>query len=999
MAILVLYKGREEHQACFSGSTILAYDALIDMSKKVHNNVKQSQLSTDKCAPFLWAKTDGDNYGAFSPLYVHMSDTGEVARLLWEAWIPESIQQMLTSMTGSGVASESLVIWMAMVHDIGKATPAFQYKVPVFAEHVKEQGLDTLDDPKYVSHAFMGQVILNDWLMSIGWEYGNTYATVVGGHHGAPPTIPELNEITHNIDTYLGDDCWKRIRSDLLQYAYNYSGIDRFQTTLSHIPLSSCLQVLLTGLVIMSDWIASDSEYFPCTDNVSNYANCQIKKTDFKNRAGRAWKFLNLSDAWHPVCVKETNDELFYHRFAITSSPYSAQCEALNLARNIKKPGLMIIEAPMGSGKTETSLLCAEIFASKYHEGGIAYFLPTMATSNAMFTRIENWLKHVPDARGNKQQQTVCLAHSKSRLNKEYASLKSEKKTSGANNFTRTSTALDDTAQLEDIIANPWLCGRKRWLLSSFVVGTVDQLLMAALKTRHVQLRHLGLAGKVVVVDEVHAYDAYMSVYLDRILAWLGTYNVPTIMLSATLPSSRRDQLMRAYRGSTGRTRSADRIQVSPCMNPKSLVYPLVSYCSADRDEAPMYRRCENSGRVQQVMIEYLADDDETLVKMLKNSMSDGGCVCVLRDTVKRAQQTYELLVKTMNIPIKLVHSRFISIDRVANDKELLDMFGPDSECRPKSYIVVGTQVIEQSLDIDFDLLITDIAPVDLLLQRIGRLHRCLRGANQSDRPVKMQKPCCYITGITDWNASPPTIVKEIKKIYQPAIIWETLAALGEQNKCKRFISLPDDIAPLVDCVYEDKCAIPKSWEADVFKAKKTMKNERFKKENKAKTWLLDKPRPEGKDLTNWFQQAFSIDDEQGARATVRDTQPSIEVVLVQEAEGEIQLLPWVEPEKEQRSLGNGMVVPDDDMAKIAASCTVCLPPRLCLCGIADQVIAYLEKQYALPGWQESAWLKGALPLVLDMDCKAKITCSNRTFILTYSVKEGLILGNEDENE
>lgn len=74
----------------------------------------------------------------------------------------------------------------------------------------------------------------------------------------------------------------------------------------------------------------------------------------------------------------------------------------------------------------------------------------------------------------------------------------------------------------EDVTAHQWFGGRKRGLLSSFVVGTVDQLLMAALKARHVQLRHLGLAGKVVIIDEVHAYDAYMNVYLDRVLTWLG---------------------------------------------------------------------------------------------------------------------------------------------------------------------------------------------------------------------------------------------------------------------------------------------------------------------------------------------------------------------------------------------------------------------------------------------------------------------------------------------
>ena len=253
-------------------------------------------------------------------------------------------------------------------------------------------------------------------------------------------------------------------------------------------------------------------------------------------------------------------------------------------------PGLLIIEAPMGNGKTEASLLCAEVMAAKSGAGGVAYLLPTMATSNAMFSRVEEWLKTVPDSKGG-SMESMQLLHSKAALNPDYSKLRSW-----------GSTWMGDEAKAnveEGVVAHQWFAGKKRGLLSSFVVGTVDQLLMAALKVKHVQLRHLGLAGKVVVVDEVHAYDAYMNTYLDRILTWLGAYGVPTILLSATLPANRRDELIHAYRGrdrksARNNSRRKD-IPQAPCEESGCPAYPLITTTTyAGVLDQGMYRTCED---------------------------------------------------------------------------------------------------------------------------------------------------------------------------------------------------------------------------------------------------------------------------------------------------------------------------------------------------------------------------------------------------------------------
>ncbi|MEK8106498.1 hypothetical protein NKG94_17000 [Micromonospora sp. M12] len=163
--------------------------------------------------------------------------------------------------------------------------------------------------------------------------------------------------------------------------------------------------------------------------------------------------------------------------------------------------------------------------------------LPTRATSDAMFARMLSWLRRLPDAQVGRGDRDVRLAHGKAALNPEYDQLRMTSLPSGI---------AEDTGGAA-IGVHRWLAGPKRTLLSSFVVGTIDQLLFAALRSKHLVLRHLGLAGKVVVIDEAHAYDVYMGRFLDRALEWLGAYGVPVVVLSATLPAHRRAELMAAY--------------------------------------------------------------------------------------------------------------------------------------------------------------------------------------------------------------------------------------------------------------------------------------------------------------------------------------------------------------------------------------------------------------------------------------------------------------------
>ena len=356
---------------------------------------------------------------------------------------------------------------------------------------------------------------------------------------------------------------------------------------------------------------------------------------------------------------------------------------------------------------------------------------------------------------------------------------------------------------------------------------------------------------------------------------------------------------------------------------------------------------------------------------------------------------------------VMLVHSRFIAPDRMENDNRLLLQLGSDASKRPSRLIVVGTQVIEQSLDIDFDLMVSDIAPIDLLLQRMGRLHRHHRGDNESNRPESLRQARLFLTGVADWSADIPTFSKGITNVYDRALLLRTVLALRQYGESRPTeIHLPGDIAPLVRKVYENEVSVPESWAEDMDKAEKNLASkEESKKINAEKHLLKGVPRWSTYDVSELASNSYSEDgeiDRGKGRAAVRDSQESIEVVVVVREGGELLLLPWISGPggsgAANRSLGDGSAVPRDDVARIAATCTVNLPPVLTRPDVIDSVIAQLASTGLFDGWQESRWLKGQLALVLDSNLQTKILIGEEEFTLDYSHEMGLrLIGKEND--
>ncbi|MER7461150.1 CRISPR-associated helicase Cas3' [Micromonospora sp. NPDC126480] len=927
----------------------------------------------DDAARAIWGKTDrtGTSPVGWLPLWRHLADTADVAGQLWDHWLGRAARNRIVDELPAGDADgRTLAVWLAGVHDIGKATPAFACQAHALAERMRDHGLSyqrdlVRTDRRYAPHATAGHVVLANWLHQQGWNDPHPFAVIVGGHHGVPPTDEGLRDAQVR-PHLLGGPAWQQAQQDLLTWMTERSGAGERLTEWSNVPLSQPVQAVLTGLVIVADWIASNEDYFPYL----------LDSTD-EDRLRSGWELLDLPVPWRPTARPVTVDDLFGTRFSLPAgaAPRPVQRTVAELVETMPVPAMMIVEAAMGEGKTEAALAAVEIMARRTGASGCYLALPTRATSDAMFGRMLSWLRRLPDTQVGRGDRDVRLAHGKAALNPEYDRLRATSLPSG----------IAEDAGGTDIGVHAWLAGPKRALLSSFVVGTIDQLLFAALRSKHLALRHLGLTGKVVVIDEAHAYDVYMGRFLDRALEWLGAYGVPVIVLSATLPAHRRAELMKAY--DTGRLgplppltwRDRGKPRVDPYAPLRTdLRYPLVTVSTADRGATAI--SCADSGRGIEVTLRRLDDDSPALAELLRDELTDGGCALVVRNTVTRVQETAAALRATLgpDIPVSVAHSRFMALDRAAKDRWLREAFGPPgSGNRPHRHVVVASQVAEQSLDIDFDMLVTDLAPVDLVLQRIGRLHRHPRDR----RPSRLTAPTCWITG-ADWTTEPPQSVAGSRRVYSPAMLLRSAAVLLPHLDGAP-LRLPADIAPLTQSAYSDAPIGPPSWQPVMAEAEAKHRDEIVAKELKADGFRLAGVAEHGVPLIGWLSGSVGNADDRAAQGHVRDTDAeSLEVLLLVRTPDGLALPPWIEGAVSvpTRSL------PRRPLPRMIARCTLPLPRAMTAADVIDEVIADLEQRTDLSAWQDSPWLAGEL--VLDLDPAGRATVAG--FDLHYDPDEGL---------
>lgn len=711
------------------------------------------QRFTELCqsARALWAKS-GDTTG--HGLLSHMLDVAAVAEAIvrresrmTQRWIAASF----------GLTVESAPRYLAVfagLHDYGKATPGFQNKWPE-GRHVDElSGLKFNPTAlKADRHDIATTVLLRTELakrfLTASWV--QPICQALGAHHGYFPRPQEIRDAKP-----IGEGSeWAAARAQLLE-VYLATLLPDEPSAIDEISLPAA--AWMAGLASVADWIGSNQDWFQPGERAETIAGHHAKALELAEQAldNIGWPIFRT------LLTREFDTDALVERIlgqtagATVARPL--QQAADRLLTNADGPALMIVEAPMGEGKTELAFLAhLRLQAMKGHRG-LYVALPTQATGNAMFERTLTFLKSFsPDI-----HLDIQLVHGSAILDKRVHQLRGVNASEG-----------------ESIASSAWFSQRKRPLLSPYGVGTIDQALFATLHVKHHFVRLWGLANRVVVLDEVHAYDTYTSGLIEALLRWLKAMNCSVVLMSATLPAKRRAAFLQAWDVSHG----AD------------IDYPRVLLTSSGgiRGEHVPCRP------LVPVTVVGIPENLDHLAAAAMECLSGGGCGVVVVNTVQRAQDLYSILKDKIVEPfgndaqLLIFHARYPADERSERETLTLQKFGRSEHVqRPARALLIATQVVEQSLDIDFDFMITDLAPVDLLLQRAGRLHR-----HERQRPEAHATPRLIVAGLLRDR------MPELKEtawgfVYDPYVLYRTWDIAGAEPIWR----LPEDIDRLVQAVY-----------------------------------------------------------------------------------------------------------------------------------------------------------------------------------------------------
>lgn len=748
-----------EPVAAGSGSDAVARHAILSGS--------DSRARYGACLE-LWGKSRGLDVPY--PLVAHLLDTAAAVRAIAETFVPATLREAVSRWMGSSPDCwDQTVTVLGGWHDFGKASCGFQNSdtsaCPAWAR-------GRWDQPRAGRHDLVGARLTWDRLSGHRDRY--RAAQIVGGHHG---TIPQLDGrwLSSVGGAGLVDDDppdeLLRARGHLWEMLDEVLG-DLPNTRLPTPAASMCLAV-----VVLADWIASSSEL--------------IKRQ-------QAW----LDDpavSWDPLGHYVRASELAVEHLAengLTAparrrSPSASDMfdseEAVwthlqdSLISNFQPsaPGIAFICAPTGEGKTEAGLIAAERFARVSGRHGFFFAMPTVATAEGLHRRLQRYLDRVSRFGDSAALRRV---HSQSLL---YDS--GSEPTSDDPGAVRTAAG--------------WMSGTRKALLSPFGVGTVDQVLLGALKAKHSPIRLLGTSCGTLIVDEAHALDPYMRMLLARAVEWLAALDTPVVVLSATLPPKRVAELVSAYQYGVRSAADADAAHAcgdplapSDAKPPGGIGYPgWVAWTAVDgwsKADAPPRRTWRLHIETEDVQAKDALDD---MAERAVAASRRGESVLVTCSTVRAARATYWAVRRldetlTAGESVEIIHSRMPHGLRRDRAKRLLDRLGPTNGDRPKRLILVATQVVEQSFDVDFDLLITEPAPVAALLQRAGRVHRF--------RPPPTGEA---VRAQVVWPCDQDGAARFGSPIYPKADLMATRACLtsGESSRSLS-VRVPEDVQDLV---------------------------------------------------------------------------------------------------------------------------------------------------------------------------------------------------------
>lgn len=875
----------------------------------------------------LWAKTDNENN--WHSLLYHLIDSGKVAEALWKHYLSESFKKNFSTLFElTEVESCNLTSYWVSLHDIGKAGPAFQRK---FSSHVEILVRAGYSFPKVLSKEYGYHGLASTWILQNFFQndlnypprFSNALSIILGGHHGEFPSNTDILDSTYKTD-HLGDNFWAAQRNEILKILeISFEPPKKITFPREREKLNPILTIL-AGLTTTADWIASNEKYFPYFNRIFNL-DFYIEESE--KRARHALIDIGFG-GWQADGEPKKFSELFPE-----FNPNSVQKAFITSVKEIQSPFMLILEAPTGSGKTEAAFYLADQVIQKEKKAGFYIAMPTQATSNQMYERTVSFLsKRYP---GSKLD--VHLVHGASILSDFI------KRThfSGINQ--------DNSSELSNITSQEWFLPRKRTLLAPFGIGTVDQTFLSVMRSKHFFLRLFGLSHKIIIFDEVHAYDVYMVEIFKRLLSWLRAVNSSVVILSATLPHKSRLELIHAFGGEID--------------NFSDQKFPRLTTVT------PLISKIQTIGNPTNRNIKLIHILDHQIEEVILENCKTGGNIAIICNRIARVQELYERLIKVVSKnSITVFHSRFPYCWRSVIEEKIKTNYGKVENFRPKLSIVIATQVIEQSLDIDFDLLISDLAPIDLLIQRIGRLQRhknldILRPENFKQPKMVLIQPLLQTNGMPDFGKD--------QWVYQKYIMERTYFALKEKSE---FV-LPKETDILINEVYSEEKSdiIPDHLWESIREDFHLMDNKETDEAIKASNQLIPDFSTNflGRENTPFSDehdpQSYSI-----IQTLTRNSPPSVQIIcLLRTRDGVVTLF-------NQQSI-DMEIEPDFETTKSLLKSSLSITNQ-------NLVRILLSAQLHQP-WKKSAILRTKLPVIFS-DYKAIIG----NYLLTLNPEYGLTI-------
>ena len=732
-----------------------------------------------------WGKADR-YHTAFHRLVWHSLDVAAVANeLLLQRgdWCRQ--WALLTGLESDD--ARALAVWLIGLHDIGKFAESFQHLRPDLREKffpditVQRKSYDIRHDQ--LGHILWSKKLRSELGRSLPTETARTVIQLldvwmlsVTGHHGSPPSVgpSSIGSYFHSVDI-----------AAAVSFMHEWTAVVNppFDSLAKGKPQPEAGSWLLAGLAVLSDWLGSNSDIFKFVDSAQSLDSYWVDKA--LPQAAVAVQVAGIVGASSSGLIKASGFASMYPDYDAT--PLQLACDKVAVH---PEPQLYILEDVTGAGKTEAAMVLAQRLNAAEQGLGMYVGLPTMATANAMYERMASSYRALfPD----NADPSLILSHSARHLSDAFRS-----------SLLTASVVGNGYGNEKNVSAqcNRWLAdNRKKALLSDVGVGTIDQALLATMPARHQSLRLLGLTGKVLVLDEVHAYDCYTRELLHALLRFHAALGGSVVLLSATLTARQKQGLIAAFRGNS----SKKALQCSD-------EYPLLTHVSAGHLEQTHVATRRSVQRHVKVV---LLNDIDSVIEIIREAVSLGRCVCWVRNTVADVRDGRQLLSSSAVVDderLHVFHSRFAMGERLDIEQRMLSLFGKSSTAQHRAArVLVASQVVEQSLDLDFDVMITDVAPIDLMIQRAGRLQRHVRDEAGDLSDEELRGGCClYVYGPAPVDAPDSDWLKRVlpgaNAVYpHTVVLWRGLRWLQAQGGWR----MPDDARAMLEYVYDEGGEVP----------------------------------------------------------------------------------------------------------------------------------------------------------------------------------------------